>query len=88
METLENAVIRPYFDKMYLPILAADIIISRAGSLSISEILAAKNRRFLYLTRMRQLTIKEKNAREIEKTGAALISEDADLTPEIPHKNN
>ena len=83
METLENAVIRPYFDKMYLPILAADIIISRAGSLSISEILAAKKPSILIPYPYAAADHQRKNAREIEKTGAALYIEDSDLTPEI-----
>ncbi len=83
VETLENAVIRPYFDKMYLPILAADIIISRAGSLSISEILAAKKPSILIPYPYAAADHQRKNAREIEKTGAALYIEDSDLTPEI-----
>lgn len=82
LQTLENAVIRPYFDKMYLPILAADIIISRAGSLSISEILAAKKPSILVPYPYAAADHQRKNAREIEKTGAALYIEDSNLTPE------
>jgi len=78
----DNAVIQPYFDKMYLPVLAADVIISRAGSLSISEILAAKKPSILVPYPYAAADHQRKNAREIEKTGAAIYVEDSDLTPE------
>ncbi len=76
----ENAIIRPYFEKMYLPILAADIVVSRAGSLSISEILAAKKPSVLVPYPYAAANHQRMNAREIEKLGAAIYTEDADLT--------
>ncbi len=78
-----SSIIRPYFDKMYLPVLASDIIVSRAGSLSISEILAAKKPSILVPYPYAAADHQRKNAREIEKTGAALYVEDADLTADF-----
>lgn len=78
-----NSIVRPYFDKMYLPVLASDIIVSRAGSLSISEILAAKKPSILVPYPYAAADHQRKNAREIEKTGAAIYVEDADLTADF-----
>lgn len=79
----DGFIVRPYFEKMYLPILAADIVVSRAGSLSISEILAAKKPSLLVPYPYAAADHQRKNAREIEKTGAAIYVEDADLNAEI-----
>lgn len=78
----ENALVEPYFEKMYLPVSASDFIVSRAGSLSISEILAAKKPSLLVPYPYAAADHQRKNAREIEKTGAALYVEDKDLTAE------
>ncbi len=75
-----NSIVRPYFEKMYVPILAADIVVSRAGSLSISEILAAKKPSILIPYPYAAANHQRKNAREIEKTGAAIYIEDCELT--------
>ena len=75
-----NAIVEPYFDKMYLPILAADVVVSRAGSLSISEILAAKKPSILVPYPYAAANHQRMNAKEIEKLGAAIYIEDADLT--------
>ena len=69
----------PYFEKLYIPILAADIIVSRAGSLSISEILAAKKPSILVPYPYAAHDHQRRNAREIEKLGAAIYVEDANL---------
>lgn len=76
-------IIRPYFEKMYMPVLASDLIISRAGSLSISEILAAKKPSILVPYPYAAADHQRKNAREIEKTGAAVYIEDTDLTSDL-----
>ncbi len=76
-------IVRPYFEKMYMPVLASDLIISRAGSLSISEILAAKKPSILVPYPYAAADHQRKNAREIEKTGAALYIEDSDLTSDL-----
>jgi len=78
----ENAIIKPYFEKMYFPVLASDIVISRAGSLSISEILSAKKPSILVPYPYAAADHQRKNAREIEKIGAAIYMEDADVSGE------
>ncbi len=78
-----NFIIRPYFEKMYLPILASDIVVSRAGSLSISEILAAKKPSILVPYPYAAADHQRKNAKEVEKTGSAVYVEDNDLNSEI-----
>ena len=75
----ENLIMEPYFEKLYIPILAADIIVSRAGSLSISEILAAKKPSILVPYPYAAHDHQRRNAREIEKLGAAIYVEDANL---------
>ena len=78
-----NFIIRPYFEKMYLPILAANLVVSRAGSLSISEILAAKKPSVLVPYPYAAADHQRKNAKEVQKTGAAVYVEDKDLNAEI-----
>ncbi len=75
----ENTIAAPYFDKMYLPVLAADIVVSRAGSLSISEILAARKPSVLVPYPYAAADHQRVNAREIEKLGASLYVEDSEL---------
>ncbi len=74
-----NLIMEPYFEKLYIPILAADIIVSRAGSLSISEILAAKKPSVLVPYPYAANDHQRRNAKEIEKLGAAIYVEDAAL---------
>ena len=78
-----NLIIEPYFDEMVYPLKAADVVISRAGSLSISEICACSLASILipypYAAQNHQL----KNALSLEKSGAALCIEEKDLTSEI-----
>ena len=64
---------------MYLPVLAADIVVSRAGSLSISEILAARKPSVLVPYPYAAADHQRVNAREIEKLGASLYVEDSEL---------
>lgn len=78
-----NVLAAPYFDKMHLPVLAADIVVSRAGSLSISEILAAKKPSILVPYPYAAADHQRVNAREIEKLGASLYIEDSNLNGNV-----
>lgn len=78
----KNLTVRPYFDKMFEPVLASDLILSRAGSLSISEILAAKKPSILVPYPYAAADHQRKNAREVEKTGACIYVEDNELNGE------
>ena len=75
-------IIRPYFKKMYLPMLASDIAVSRAGSLSISEICASGLASILVPYPYAAADHQRKNAKEMEELNAALYLDDTDCTAE------
>ena len=83
-EYTENSqyIIRPYFKKMYLPMIASDIAVSRAGSLSISEICVSGLASILIPYPYAAADHQRKNAKEMEELGAALYLEDAQCTVE------
>ncbi|MCD8024649.1 MAG: undecaprenyldiphospho-muramoylpentapeptide beta-N-acetylglucosaminyltransferase [Candidatus Gastranaerophilales bacterium] len=76
----DNTRIEPYFDDMSIPILAADLIVSRAGSISISEILSARVPSILVPYPYAASDHQRINARKIENQGAAIYLEDSDLS--------
>lgn len=77
-ELPDNLVLQPYFEKMYLALLSSDLVISRAGSLSLSEICASGIGAILipypYAAQNHQL----KNARNFVDNKMALMIEDKD----------
>ena len=75
-------IIRPYFKKMYLPMLASDIAVSRAGSLSISEICVSGLASILVPYPYAAADHQRKNAKEMAELGAALYLEDSQCTAE------
>ena len=75
-------IVRPYFKKMYLPMIASDIAVSRAGSLSISEICVSGLASVLIPYPYAAADHQRKNAKEMEELGASLYLDDADCTPE------
>lgn len=75
-------IVRPYFKKMYLPMIASDIAISRAGSLSISEICVSGLASILVPYPYAAADHQRKNAKEMEELGAALYLEDSQCTAE------
>lgn len=75
-------IIRPYFKKMYLPMIASDIAVSRAGSLSISEICVSGLASILVPYPYAAADHQRKNAREMEELGAALYLDDKECTAE------
>ncbi len=83
-EYTENSqyVIRPYFKKMYLPMIASDIAVSRAGSLSISEICVSGLASILIPYPYAAADHQRKNAREMEELGASLYLDDSECTVE------
>lgn len=74
-----NTRIEPYFDNMSTPILASDLIVSRAGSISISEILSSKNPSILVPYPYAASDHQRVNARAVEDKNAAIYLEDDDL---------
>lgn len=75
-------VLAPYFDEMYLPLIASDIAVSRAGSLSISEICSAGVASILVPYPHAAADHQRKNAREMEALNAAIYLDDNDCSPE------
>lgn len=74
-------IIKPYFKKMYLPMIASDIAISRAGSLSISEICVSGLASILVPYPYAAADHQRKNAKEMQEWDAALYLEDGECTP-------
>ena len=76
-----NLIVRPYFDNMIYVLKAADIVISRAGSLSISEICASNVAPILVPYPHAAADHQRKNAKFLLENGACIYLEDAELEP-------
>ena len=85
-ELPDNLVLQPYFDKMYLALLASDIVISRAGSLSLSEICACSLPSILIPYPYAACDHQKKNALSLVKNKMALMLEDKDCNNETLFK--
>ena len=77
-----NIMLRPYFDEMVYPLKASDIVIARAGSLSLSEILQCRPASILIPYPYAAQDHQRKNAKEMCDRGVSLYLEDADCTAE------
>lgn len=75
-------IVRPYFDDMAIPLRAADIAISRAGSLSISELNLCGLPSILVPYPYAAADHQRFNARAMERAGASLYLEDDECGPE------
>lgn len=74
----KNLIIKPYFDEMAIPLKASDIVVARAGSLSLSEINACSLASILVPYPHAAADHQRKNAREMTEKGAALYLEDSE----------
>lgn len=79
----ENLIIKPYFDDMISVLKASDIVISRAGSLSISEICASGAASILIPFPHAAANHQRINAKTLMEAGACIYIEDKDLEPNI-----
>ena len=77
-ELPDNLVLQPYFDKMYLALLSSDLVISRSGSLSLSEICACSLPSILIPYPYASQNHQYKNAKNLVDNNAALLIEDKD----------
>lgn len=77
-ETDKNLIIKPYFDDMVTVLKASDIAVSRAGSLSLSEIEAAGIASILIPYPHAAADHQRKNAKFMVEKGASLYLEDND----------
>lgn len=81
-ETDENLIIRPYFDDMTRILKSSDIAVSRAGSLSLSEICACGIAPILVPYPYAAADHQRKNAKALYNSEACIYLEDADTTSE------
>ena len=77
----KNLVIRPYFDNMVSVLKSSDIVISRAGSLSLSEICASETAPILIPYPYAAANHQRINAKCLLEMGACIYVEDKDLEP-------
>lgn len=74
----KNITIRPYFDDMVTVLKAADIVVSRAGSLSLSEIFASDVAPVLIPYPYAASDHQRMNAKFVEEQGACIYLEDSE----------
>lgn len=78
----KSYIVKPFFDNIEIPLNAADLAISRAGSLSISELNLCGLPAILVPYPFAAADHQRFNARAMEKEGAAFFLEDSDCKPE------
>ncbi len=76
----KNLIVRPYFEDMVRVLKSSDIAVSRAGSLSLSEICASAVAAVLVPYPHAAADHQRKNANYLVEHGAALYLEDSDVT--------
>ena len=81
-ENNKNLLIKPYFDDMVTVLKASDIAVSRAGSLSLSEICACSIAPILIPYPYAAADHQRKNAKSLLNKDACLYLEDEDTTSE------
>ena len=77
----KNLIIRPYFEDMISVLKSSDIVVSRAGSLSLSEICASGAAPVLIPYPYAAANHQRINAKYLLKMGACVYIEDSDLDP-------
>ncbi len=78
----ENILIKPYFDEMVYPLKSCDIVISRAGSVSLTEIIQCNAVSILIPYPYAAQDHQRKNATEMKEKGISLYLEDSDCNEE------
>ena len=77
----KNLVIKPYFDDMISVLKSSDIVVSRAGSLSLSEICASDTAPILVPYPYAAANHQRINAKYLLEMGACVYIEDKELEP-------
>lgn len=77
----KNIIVKPYFEDMISPLKASDIVISRAGSLSLSEICASGAAPILVPYPYAAANHQRINAKSLLDMGACVYLEDKELEP-------
>ncbi len=76
----KNLIVKPYFEDMFIPLCAADIVVSRAGSVSLSEICLSSSPSILIPYPHAAQNHQRKNAKKMVEIGASLYLEDSDCS--------
>ena len=79
----KNLIFAPYFENMVTILKASDIAVSRAGSLSISELCASEIATIFVPYPHAAADHQRKNARVMESNKAGIYIEDAEINPQI-----
>ncbi len=79
----KNIEIVPYINNMAEVMAAADVVVSRSGAITVSEIAALGKPSILIPSPNVVRNHQEQNAREFERNGAAEVITEAELTPEL-----
>ena len=82
----KGIIVEPYFSNMALPMKTADLIVARAGSLSLSEIAAVEAPSILIPFPYAAADHQRKNARCYEQIGASVYIDDFELNKDILEK--
>ena len=77
-----NARVVPYLDPMADEIAAADLVVSRAGAMTIGELSAIGRAAILVPFGAATNNHQELNARVVEKAGGAIVITESELSPE------
>ena len=85
-ETNPDIMVRPYFDEMVYPLKSADIVIARAGSLSLTEILQCHLPSILVPYPYAAQDHQRKNAKEMCERGTSLYLEDSECNDNSLYK--
>ncbi len=83
-ELPKNILVKPYFKDTSLPLACADLVISRGGSLSISEILASATPSIIVPYPHAAKNHQELNAKSIENIGCAIVLDDLKCVEALP----
>ena len=79
----KNIMVRPYFEDMITVVKASDIVISRAGSLSLSEIFASDVAPILIPYPYAAADHQRKNAKYVLENDACIYLEDSEADPNV-----
>ena len=77
-----NIMVRPYFDEMVYPLKASDVVVARAGSVSLTEILQCNLASILVPYPYAAQDHQRKNAKEMCEKGVSLYLEDSECNEE------
>ena len=77
-----NIIVRPYFDEMVYPLKASDVVVARAGSVSLTEILQCNLASILVPYPYAAQDHQRKNAKEMCEKGVSLYLEDSECSEE------